>query len=80
MYNQAQMTMTTSDKLLGSLKNGMIKIEGLGFHSARAMYKILGAADYVLVCEMLYKSLGISFMYCNIGCVHSIIWPGTGIK
>ena len=49
MYTQARMTMTTVDKLLSRLKNGMMKMDGVDFYSSRVVHKILHEADYVLV-------------------------------
>ena len=54
VYAQAHMMMAATNQLLGSFKNGIMKMDGLGFHSSRAMHKILGAADYVLVCNIPY--------------------------
>ena len=63
VYAKAHMTMAATNTLLGGFKNGVMKMDGLGFHSSRAMHKILGAADYVPVCDMQYKTLRISDMY-----------------
>ena len=54
VYAQAHMTMAATNKLLGMFKNGAMKMDGLGFHSSQAMHKILGAADYVPVCNIPY--------------------------
>ena len=34
VYAQAHMTMAATNKLLGSFKNGVMKMDGLGFHSS----------------------------------------------
>ena len=56
MYTHAHITMAATNTLLCGFKNGLMKMEGLGFHSSKAMRKILDAADYVPVCDIPYKT------------------------
>jgi hypothetical protein len=74
VYAQAHMMMDSTNKLLQGFKNGLMKMEGLSFHSSRAMRKILDAADYVPVWNSTYYVL----FHTRILCTECVRFCPTG--